>query len=163
MYRYMDVYRYFHTGASPVYVSVSTTEDSEQKINKGLTRATPSPLQHTNGSDFFASIIRLINNELERMWKEAIVAQLKYYTNIYLERLKKTTQNLSQDSRSSRSRFEPETSRIRSRSANHSVATFSHTATWICFLEEYGVIAFRHAFVQRISPLHTPIYSSIWR
>jgi hypothetical protein len=38
------------------------------------------------------------SNELERMWKEAVVANLSYYPGICLEALGKTTKNLSQDS-----------------------------------------------------------------
>jgi hypothetical protein len=37
--------------------------------------------------------------ELERMWKEAVVAQLRYYPGNCLEGLRKTTNDLSQDSR----------------------------------------------------------------
>jgi hypothetical protein len=49
---------------------------------------------------------------------------LKYYAGIRLEGLRKTTKNLNQDSLSPRPRFEPGSSRIRSRSANHSTTTF---------------------------------------
>jgi hypothetical protein len=43
-------------------------------------------------SDYIASNERMIvNNELERMWKEAVVAQLRYYPGICLEGLRKTT------------------------------------------------------------------------
>jgi hypothetical protein len=34
-----------------------------------------------------------MNDEMERIWKEAIVAQSKYYPRIFLEGLKKTTKN----------------------------------------------------------------------
>jgi hypothetical protein len=40
----------------------------------------------------------LVNDELERIWKEVVVPNLRYYPNICLEGLRKTTQNLSQDS-----------------------------------------------------------------
>jgi hypothetical protein len=32
-----------------------------------------------------------MTDELEREWKEAVVANLKYYSVIFLERLRKTT------------------------------------------------------------------------
>jgi hypothetical protein len=51
---------------------------------------------------------------------------LKYYPSIHLEGLRKTTRNRNQDSRSTGPRFEHRTYRIRSRSVNHSTATFSH-------------------------------------
>jgi hypothetical protein len=38
-----------------------------------------------------------MNEELETMWKEAVVAYLKYYPGISLEGQRKTTKNLSQD------------------------------------------------------------------
>jgi hypothetical protein len=38
-----------------------------------------------------------MNDELERMWKEAVVAYLKYYPGIRLEGPRKTTKNFSQD------------------------------------------------------------------
>jgi hypothetical protein len=37
--------------------------------------------------------------EIERIWKEAVVAWSRYYPGICLERLKETTKTLSQDSR----------------------------------------------------------------
>jgi hypothetical protein len=39
-----------------------------------------------------------MNNELERMWKEAVVAQ--YYPGICLEGMRKTMKNLIEDSQS---------------------------------------------------------------
>jgi hypothetical protein len=36
----------------------------------------------------------IVNNELKRMWKEEVVADLKYYPGISLERLQKITKNL---------------------------------------------------------------------
>jgi hypothetical protein len=43
-----------------------------------------------------------VNDELERMWKETVVAKFKegYYPSICLEGLTKPAKNLSQDSRS---------------------------------------------------------------
>jgi hypothetical protein len=40
-----------------------------------------------------------MSDELERIWKEAVVSLLRYYRGILLERLRKITKNLSQDSR----------------------------------------------------------------
>jgi hypothetical protein len=40
-----------------------------------------------------------VNDELERMWKEAVVASFKVLCRICLEGLIKTAKNLSQDSR----------------------------------------------------------------
>jgi hypothetical protein len=34
-----------------------------------------------------------MNNELERIWKEAAAAQVMYYTTIFMEGLTKTTTN----------------------------------------------------------------------
>jgi hypothetical protein len=39
-------------------------------------------------------------NELERIWKKTVVGSMRYYPNISMEELKKTTSNLSQDSQS---------------------------------------------------------------
>jgi hypothetical protein len=47
-----------------------------------------------------------------------------YYPVIRLDGLRKTTKNLNQDSLPPGPRFEPGTSRIRSRSVNHSTTTF---------------------------------------
>jgi hypothetical protein len=41
----------------------------------------------------------LMNNELQRIWKEVLVACSRYYPNIRLEELKNTTENLSQATR----------------------------------------------------------------
>jgi hypothetical protein len=41
-----------------------------------------------------------MNDELERIWKEAPVAYSRYYPSICLEKLRKTTKTLSQNSRS---------------------------------------------------------------
>jgi hypothetical protein len=41
-----------------------------------------------------------MNDNLESMWKEAVVASLKVYPGKCLERLMKTTKNLSQNNRS---------------------------------------------------------------
>jgi hypothetical protein len=40
-----------------------------------------------------------MSDELEMIWKEAVVSLLRYYRRILLERLRKTTKNLCQDSR----------------------------------------------------------------
>jgi hypothetical protein len=40
-----------------------------------------------------------VNDELERIWEEAVVANLKYCSGIWLEGLRKTTKYISQDSR----------------------------------------------------------------
>jgi hypothetical protein len=53
-----------------------------------------------SGADNIASNKRMIaNNELERMWKEAVVAYLRHCPGICLERLRKTTKTFSQDRR----------------------------------------------------------------
>jgi hypothetical protein len=49
---------------------------------------------------------------------------LRYYPRICLKWLRKTTRNLHRDSRSPGPTFEPGTSRMRSRSVNHSATTF---------------------------------------
>jgi hypothetical protein len=36
----------------------------------------------------------LINNDLERMWKKATVAYLRYYLGLYLKKMRKTTEKL---------------------------------------------------------------------
>jgi hypothetical protein len=41
-----------------------------------------------------------VNDELERKWNEAFVATSRYYVCIFLEVLRKTTKNLSQNNRS---------------------------------------------------------------
>jgi hypothetical protein len=41
---------------------------------------------------------RLNNNDVERIWKEVISASSRYYTNIRLKGLRKTTGNIHQDS-----------------------------------------------------------------
>jgi hypothetical protein len=38
-----------------------------------------------------------MNDELEMIWKEVVMAQLRHYPGICLERLRKTTETLSQD------------------------------------------------------------------
>jgi hypothetical protein len=38
---------------------------------------------------------KLINNKLERMWKETVMATLIYYHSIFVEGLRQTTENLS--------------------------------------------------------------------
>jgi hypothetical protein len=38
-----------------------------------------------------------VNNELERLWKEAVWRNLKSYLGICLEEMKKTVKNLNQD------------------------------------------------------------------
>jgi hypothetical protein len=48
---------------------------------------------------------------------------LRYYLGIRLEELMKTTKNLNEDSRSPGPTVGPGTSRIRSRSVNHSITT----------------------------------------
>jgi hypothetical protein len=40
----------------------------------------------------------ITNNELERIWKEVVVGYLKALPGIYLEGVRYTTKNLSQDS-----------------------------------------------------------------
>jgi hypothetical protein len=55
----------------------------------------------------------------KRSWPNLI-----YYTGIRLEGVRKTTKKLKQDSWSPGPKFEPETSRIRSRSVNNSAMTF---------------------------------------
>jgi hypothetical protein len=39
----------------------------------------------------------IVNNELERVWKEVLMAWLDYCAVIFLEKLRKTTVNFSQD------------------------------------------------------------------
>jgi hypothetical protein len=57
---------------------------------------------------------------------------LRYYPGIRLEGLQKTTKNLNQDRGSPGPRIEPGTSRIRSRSVNHSTTTFGVWRGKIC-------------------------------
>jgi hypothetical protein len=52
---------------------------------------------------------------------------LRHCPGIFLKRLRKTTKNLNHDSRSQGPKFEPHTSRLRRRSANHSTTTFDRT------------------------------------
>jgi hypothetical protein len=40
-----------------------------------------------------------VKEELEKIWKEAIMAYVRYYHSIYLQELRITIKNLSQDSR----------------------------------------------------------------
>jgi hypothetical protein len=47
-----------------------------------------------------------VNNELERIWKEAVVA-LRYYPNICVEELRNSIKTVSQDNRSSGSDLNP--------------------------------------------------------
>ena len=39
-----------------------------------------------------------MNNELQGMWKEAVLAKLLYYAGIYWKKLSKTMKNISLDS-----------------------------------------------------------------
>jgi hypothetical protein len=55
-----------------------------------------------------------VNNELDGMWKEAVVAWLRYYPRIYLWWLKKAMAHLSQCNQVSRPRFYPSTSKYKS-------------------------------------------------
>jgi len=49
-------------------------------------------------SEYTASIIqRLLNDDFERIWKEAAVIYSKYSPGIFLERMRNTTMNLMQD------------------------------------------------------------------
>jgi hypothetical protein len=57
---------------------------------------------------------------------------LRYYPSIHLEGLRKTTNNLNHDSWSPGPRFEPRTSRILSRSVNHSRGIYYHGDTSAC-------------------------------
>jgi hypothetical protein len=61
-----------------------------------------------------------VKDDSERMWKKRSWLKLSLLSRPLPEGLRKTTKNISQDS----SRFEPSTSRVRSRSANRSTATF---------------------------------------
>jgi hypothetical protein len=61
-----------------------------------------------------------MDNVLERMWKEVVVAWFKVLS--WLE----TEENHKKFSQDNWQRFEPGTSRIRSRSPNHSAAMFSN-------------------------------------
>jgi hypothetical protein len=62
------------------------------------------------------------NNDLENIWKEAILA-------FAVAQLRKTMPNLSHDSRSRGSRFEPWASQIRSSNAAYSAVTFGYNLT----------------------------------
>jgi hypothetical protein len=42
-------------------------------------------------------IVLLVNNELEGMWKEVVMAKLLYSAGIYCEELRKTMKNISLD------------------------------------------------------------------
>jgi hypothetical protein len=44
-------------------------------------------------------MVRFKNDELGRIWKEAVVTYSKYDDDIYMEGLRKIKQNLTQDSR----------------------------------------------------------------
>jgi steroid 5-alpha reductase family enzyme len=48
----------------------------------------------------WCQLIGILNNELERTWREAAVICVMYYISICLKGLRKATKNLSQDSRS---------------------------------------------------------------
>jgi hypothetical protein len=63
---------------------------------------------------------RLMNNELENICKEVVEAYLRYYPSICLQGLNKTTKIPRSGLPDSAPKFEPETSRIRSRWVNHS-------------------------------------------
>jgi hypothetical protein len=49
-----------------------------------------------------------MNNGLERIWKEEVVVNLRYYPGICLEELRKITRNLRQDSLSTDRDLNPE-------------------------------------------------------
>jgi hypothetical protein len=63
-----------------------------------------------------------VNNKLERMWKEAVVAKSKEPSRP--GGTEENHENPQSGQPVSGLRFEPWTSRIRSRSANHSTTTF---------------------------------------
>jgi hypothetical protein len=58
---------------------------------------------------------------------------LRYYAGIRLEGLTRTTEILNQNSRSPPPIFESGTSRIRSRTVNHSTTNFDDSEMGMCF------------------------------
>jgi hypothetical protein len=64
------------------------------------------------------------------------MAYFKYYHGIHMVGLRKTTKKLIQDSRSPGPRFEPGTSRIRSRSVNQSTTTLWHYFQHMGYIKE---------------------------
>jgi hypothetical protein len=67
---------------------------------------------------------RLVNNDLERMWKEAILAELTYSSGICLAGTEKTHGRFESGYPVSGPIFECGVPLIRSTIANHSTATF---------------------------------------
>jgi hypothetical protein len=53
-----------------------------------------------------------MTHELERIWKESVAAESRYYPRISLEVLRKTTKNPQSRYPVSKQRFEPVTCRI---------------------------------------------------
>jgi hypothetical protein len=82
-----------------------------------------------NISDYIASNERMIvNNELERMWKEAVVAKFMVLSRHLPGGTKENHEKPQSGQPVSGPRIEHGTSRIRSRSANHSTTTFGFYA-----------------------------------
>jgi hypothetical protein len=65
-----------------------------------------------------------MNDELETMWKEAIIAYFYCYRGIFLERQSKNLENPQTERPVFGPRFERGTSRIRSRRVTQSTTTF---------------------------------------
>jgi hypothetical protein len=80
-----------------------------------------------------------VNEELERMRKEAVVANLRKYPGLCLEILRKSTKNLSGQPLSG-PRFEPGTSRVPSWSVKYSTKTFGKLNFKLKHVYNHGLI-----------------------
>jgi hypothetical protein len=77
-----------------------------------------------------------MNNELERIWKEAVVVQIEVLSRHLPGRTEKNHEKLQSGYPFSVPAFDPGTSRIRSKGANHSTTTFSKWRVLGLWLDE---------------------------